>query len=306
MLDGNIVAQQIVNGLVLGSIYGLIAIGYTMVYGIIGMINFAHGDVYMISAYLTAIFLALMQLLGLESITMALSLTLLLTMIITGIYGWIIERLAYRPLRYAARLAPLISAIGMSLILQNFVRLAQGARSQGIPALIEGHFIFELGTYQIQISYIQSLIMLVALSSMILLSTLIKRTTLGRIMRATQQDMSMAYMLGININRIIPIVFVMGAVMAAIAGVMVSLNYGSFDFSIGFVVGIKAFTAAVLGGIGSLTGAMLGGILLGMAESLFSGFIDVDYKDVFAFSILILVLIFKPSGLLGTPEVEKV
>lgn len=306
MISGGIIAEQLVNGLVLGCIYGLIAIGYTMVYGIIGMINFAHGDVYMVSAYLTAIFFALIQFIGIDSVALNLTLTLIFTMFITGLYGWTIERLAYRPLRYAARLAPLISAIGMSVILQNYVRLSQSARSQGIPVLIEKDFVFHIGHQQVQISMLRIAIILVSIISMILLSVLIKKSALGRAMRATQQDITMAHMLGININRIIPLVFVMGAVMAAIAGVMVTLNYGSFDFSIGFVIGIKAFTAAVLGGIGSLPGAMLGGLLLGMAESLFSGFVDVDYKDVFAFAILIIVLIFKPSGLLGTPEVEKV
>lgn len=306
MVSGGIIIEQLVNGLVLGCIYGLIAIGYTMVYGIIGMINFAHGDVYMVSAYLTAIFFALLQFVGIDSIALNLTLTLIFTMFITGLYGLTIERLAYRPLRYAARLAPLISAIGMSVILQNYVRLSQSARSQGIPVLIEKDFSFHFGQQAVQISMLRIAIILVSIISMVLLSILIKKSALGRAMRATQQDITMAHMLGININRIIPLVFVMGAVMAAIAGVMVTLNYGSFDFSIGFVIGIKAFTAAVLGGIGSLPGAMLGGILLGMAESLFSGFIDVDYKDVFAFAILILVLIFKPSGLLGTPEVEKV
>jgi branched-chain amino acid transport system permease protein len=306
MISGGIITEQLVNGLVLGCIYGLIAIGYTMVYGIIGMINFAHGDVYMVSAYLTAIFFALIQFIGIDSVALNLTLTLTFTMFITGLYGWTIERLAYRPLRYAARLAPLISAIGMSVILQNYVRLSQSARSQGIPVLIEKDFVFHIGHQQVQISMLRIAIILVSIISMILLSVLIKKSALGRAMRATQQDITMAHMLGININRIIPLVFVMGAVMAAIAGVMVTLNYGSFDFSIGFVIGIKAFTAAVLGGIGSLPGAMLGGILLGMAESLFSGFVDVDYKDVFAFAILIIVLIFKPSGLLGTPEVEKV
>lgn len=305
-MDWAILGQQLVNGLVLGSIYGLIAIGYTMVYGIIGMINFAHGEVYMISAYLTAIFLALFHFLGIDSIVISIFLTLVLTVIITGLYGWSIERFAYKPLRGSIRLAPLISAIGMSLFLQNYVRISQGARSQGVPSLIHGQFRLGGAENFVQISHIQLTIILVSLISMVALTVLIKRSMLGKAMRATQQDLKMAAILGINTDRIIPMVFVIGAVMAAIAGTLVSLNYGSFDFHIGFIIGIKAFTAAVLGGIGSLTGAMLGGLILGLAESLFSGYVDVDYKDVFAFSVLILVLIFKPSGLLGTPEVEKV
>tara|TARA_R110002110_G_scaffold400317_2_gene616714 strand:- start:72700 stop:73617 length:918 start_codon:yes stop_codon:yes gene_type:complete len=305
-MDWIVLGQQLINGLVLGSIYGLIAIGYTMVYGIIGMINFAHGDVYMISAYLAAIFLALLGVLGITAIPLALALTLILTLAVTALYGWTIERVAYKPLRGSSRLAPLISAIGMSLLLQNYVRVGQGARSQGIPALIDGHWRLGSENHFLQISQVQLLIIITTIISMVLLTLLISKTKLGRAMRATQQDMTMANVLGIPVDKIIPSVFVIGAIMAAIAGILVSLNYGSFNFHIGFVVGIKAFTAAVLGGIGSLPGAMLGGLILGMAESLFSGYIDVDYKDVFAFAVLILVLIFKPSGLLGSPEVEKV
>lgn len=305
-MDWTVTGQQLVNGLVLGSIYGLIAIGYTMVYGIIGMINFAHGEVYMISAYITAITIAVLALFGLEQIFLVLTITFIIAVFITACYGWTIERLAYRPLRGSTRLAPLISAIGMSLFLQNYVRVAQGARSQGIPAILHGHWRIGSEQHFMQISHVQAFIILTALMSMVVLSVVIRRTQLGRMMRATQQDLPMAAILGVPTNKIISLVFIIGAGMAAIAGVLVSLNYGSFNFHIGFIIGIKAFTAAVLGGIGSLTGAMLGGILLGLAESLFAGFIDVDYKDVFAFSILIFILIFKPSGLLGTPEVEKV
>lgn len=305
-MEWHIIGQQIVNGLVLGFVYGLIAIGYTMVYGIIGMINFAHGDVYMISAYLTAIFLALFLGSGAIPAIAALALTLLVTVLITGAYGWIIEKIAYRPLRGSTRLAPLISAIGMSLILQNFVQLSQGASIQGIPTLLTG--VARLGDDEkfVQISHIQILILAVASAAMIALTLVIKKTNLGRACRATQQDRTMAAMLGINTDRVISSVFIIGAVLAAVAGVLVSLNYGSFDFFIGFVTGIKAFTAAVLGGIGSMPGAMLGGVILGLSESLFSGFVNSDYKDVFSFALLILVLVFKPSGLLGRAEAEKV
>lgn len=305
-MDWAILGQQMVNGLVLGSIYGLIAIGYTMVYGIIGLINFAHGDVYMISAYLAAICLATLGVLGITYVPIALCITFVVTLFITALYGWTIERVAYKPLRHSSRLAPLISAIGMSLLLQNYVRVGQGARSQGIPVIFHDYWRFGTESHFVQISFVQLIIILTTLISMVLLTFLITKTKLGQAMRATQQDMSMSNILGIPVDRIIPTVFIIGAMMAAIAGILVSLNYGSFNFFIGFVVGIKAFTAAVLGGIGSLPGAMLGGLVLGLAESLFAGFIDVDYKDVFAFSVLILVLIFKPSGLLGTPEVEKV
>ncbi|MBF0296674.1 MAG: branched-chain amino acid ABC transporter permease LivH [Magnetococcales bacterium] len=307
-MTGHIFAQQAVNGLVLGSVYGLIAVGYTMVYGIIGMINFAHGEIYMIAAYLTAIFLAGLTLLGLQSPPLAILLVLAATIACTALYGWSVERIAYRPLRHANRLAPLISAIGISLILQNYVRLSQGARTQGIPSILDGGFhLFASGPDAfVRLTHAQLLIVVTAIISMFLLHFFIARTAMGRACRAVQQDRVMASLLGVNTDRVIAIVFVLGAGMAAVAGVLVTLNYGSFDFFIGFVAGIKAFTAAVLGGIGSLPGAMLGGVVLGLAESFFSGFVNTDYKDVFAFSLLVLVLIFKPSGLLGVPEVEKV
>jgi len=303
MFDWNYLAQQLINGLTLGSIYGLIAIGYSLVYGIIGMINFAHGDVYMISAYLTAIALAICSLFGIHSVIASLFITMFFAMSITGLYGWAIERIAYRPLRHSTRLAPLISAIGMSIVLEEFVRISQGARNQAVPMLIKGQWHIDSLTL---ISTIQMMIIAATIISVFFLSIIINKTSIGRAMRATQQDLLMAEILGIPANKIIPLVFVIGSVMAAIAGSLVSLNYGSFNYAIGFIIGIKAFTSAVLGGIGSLPGAMLGGLLLGMAESLYTGFFESDYKDVFAFSLLILVLILKPSGLLGTADVEKV
>ena len=282
-----ILLQQLVNGLILGSIYGLIAIGYTMVYGIIGMINFAHGEIYMISAYLFAIFLALAGLFGVTSLPVALLITLVFTIIITGVYGFAVERIAYRPLRGSSRLAPLISAIGMSLVLQNYVQLAQGARDQALPPLYTGVFRFGTEREFVQITHIQLFIIVVTVISMVALHLLINHTSLGRACRATQQDRTMANLLGINTDRVISLVFVIGASMAAVAG-------------------IKAFTAAVLGGIGSIPGAMLGGIILGLSESLFAGLVNTDYKDVFAFALLVGVLVFRPTGILGRPEVEKI
>lgn len=308
-MDFHIFAQQLVNGLTLGMIYGLIAVGYTMVYGVIGMINFAHGEVYMVSAYITGITLSLLAYLGVASVAPLLIATLVIVMSITGVYGWVIERVAYRPLRGSPKLAPLISAIGVSLFLQAYVQISQGPNTKGIKPLLAGAFRFWTGTGEdqfFQITYIQTLIVTVALASMAALAYFIGFTRLGRACRATQQDPKMATLLGINTNRIISMVFVIGAVSASVAGLLVTVNYGSFDFYIGFVVGVKAFTAAVLGGIGSLPGALLGGVLLGMLESIFSGYVSTDYKDVFAFSVLITVLIFKPSGLLGRPTVEKV
>lgn len=277
-----------------------------MVYGIIGMINFAHGDIYMVAAYVAAIVMAVLLALGFSSTFLVVSAALVVAMFVAATYGWAIERVAYKPLRGSDRLAPVISAIGISLILQNYVQLSQGARLQGVPTLIEGSLSFGQGENIVQISYTQFLIVVIAFISMLALSALINRTSLGRACRATQQDMVMASILGVDVDRTIASVFAIGAAMAAVAGVLVTMNYGTFDFYIGFVTGIKAFTAAVLGGIGSLPGAMLGGIFLGLSESLFSGLINTDYKDVFAFSVLVLVLIFRPHGLLGRPEVEKV
>ncbi|HEY8331997.1 MAG TPA: branched-chain amino acid ABC transporter permease LivH, partial [Pseudomonas sp.] len=299
-MDG-IFLQQLINGLTLGAVYGLIAIGYTMVYGIIGMINFAHGEVYMISAYLSAIGLALLSFFGLESFPLLIFATLLFTVCVTGLYGWVIERIAYKPLRNSTRLAPLISAIGISLILQNYVQISQGARQQGVPTLLDGAFRVAIGEGFLQISYTKVFILIAAFAGMAVLTWVIRYTKLGRMCRATQQDRKMAQILGIDTDRVISAVFVIGAAMAALAGVLITMNYGTFDFYAGFVIGIKAFTAAVLGGIGSLPGAMLGGLLLGVAEAQFSGLVNTDYKDVFSFSLLVLILIFRPQGLLGRP-----
>ena len=304
-MDG-IFLQQLINGLTLGSVYGLIAIGYTMVYGIIGMINFAHGEVYMISAYLAAISLALLAYFGIESFPLLILGTLIFTVVVTGIYGWVIERVAYKPLRNSTRLAPLISAIGISLILQNYAQISQGAKQQGVPTLLAGAWKVDIGTGFVQLTYTKIFILVAAFAGMALLTYIIKYTKLGRMCRATQQDRKMASILGINTDRVISYVFVIGAAMAALAGVLITMNYGTFDFYAGFVIGIKAFTAAVLGGIGSLPGAVIGGLLIGLIETLWSAYFSIDYKDVAAFSILAITLIFLPQGLLGRPEVEKV
>jgi len=299
--------QQLINGLTLGSIYGLIAIGYTMVYGIIGMINFAHGEIYMIGAFISIIALLVLGWAGVSYVPLALALVLLTTMLFTAIYGWTVERLAYRPLRGSFRLAPLISAIGMSIFLQNYVQILQGAREKPMPPLVEGGFtVFESGGFAVRLSYLQLLIILLTLALMAGFTALIATTSLGRAQRACAQDMRMAALLGIDVDRVISTTFVMGAALAAVAGLMVTLYYGVVDFFIGFLAGVKAFTAAVLGGIGSLPGAMLGGILIGLIEAFWSGYFSVEYKDVSVFVVLILVLVFRPTGLLGQPELEKV
>jgi len=299
--------QQLINGLTLGSIYGLIAIGYTMVYGIIGMINFAHGEIYMIGAFISIITLLVLGLAGVSYVPLALVLVLLTTMLFTAIYGWMVERVAYRPLRGSHRLAPLISAIGMSIFLQNYVQILQGARGKPVPPLILGGFtVYQSDGFDVRLSYLQLLIMLVTLGLMAGFTTVIATTSLGRAQRACEQDLQMAALLGVDVDRVISTTFVMGAALAAVAGFMVTLYYGVIDFFIGFLAGVKAFTAAVLGGIGSLPGAMLGGILIGLIEAFWSGYFSVEYKDVSVFVVLILVLVLRPTGLLGRPELEKV
>jgi len=299
--------QQIINGLTLGSIYGLIALGYTMVYGIIGMINFAHGDVYMVAAMITVTVLTLLAATGITAVPLALLLTLGVVILFTAIYGWTVERVAYRPLRGSSRLAPLISAIGMSIFLQNLVQLTQGARVKPIPDLLPGGFeLATFGSFSVHLAYTQILIIVTTVVLLALFTWLITGTSLGRQQRACEQDQTMTSLLGINVDRTISLTFMMGAALAAVAGVLVTVYYGVVDFKIGFVAGIKAFTAAVLGGIGSLPGAMLGGLIIGMIESFWSAYLSPEYKDVATFSILILVLMFRPSELLGRPEVEKV
>ena len=303
----NYFLQQLVNGVSLGAVYGLIALGYTMVYGIIGMINFAHGDIYMVGAFIALIFLTLLSALGITSLPIALALVLLVTMAITALYGWTVERVAYRPLRTAPRLAPLISAIGVSIVLQNYVQLAQGARVKVLPPLITGSVtVSSSDAFNVTISALQIVIVVVTIALMVGFTWIIQTTPLGRSMRATEQDMTMAALVGVDVDRTISATFVIGAGLAAVAGLLVTLYYGVIDFYLGFVAGIKAFTAAVLGGIGSLPGAMLGGLLIGVIEALWSGYFSIAYKDVAVFAILILVLILKPSGLLGRPALEKV
>ncbi len=299
--------QQLINGLTLGSIYGLIAIGYTMVYGIIGMINFAHGDIFMVGAFIALIaFLALVAI-GVTAVPLALLIVLLAAMALAALYGWTVERLAYRPLRGSFRLAPLISAIGMSIVLQNYMQVAQGARVKPLPPLVTGaHTLIEHDGFSVQISNIQVIIVAITVALMAVFSWLVSRTRLGREMRACEQDLKMVSLLGVNTDRTIALTFVIGAALASVAGLMYLLYYGVIDFYMGFVAGVKAFTAAVLGGIGSLPGAMLGGLLIGLIETFWSAYFTIEYKDVAAFSVLVLVLIFLPTGILGRPEVEKV
>ena len=301
------VLQQAINGVTLGMIYGLIAVGYTMVYGIIGMINFAHGDIFMIGAFLSLMSFLGLASLGVTAVPLALALTLLFAAALAALYGWTVERIAYRPLRGSFRLAPLISAIGMSITLQNFVQVSQGARVKPMDALIPGGFqLMERDGFTVLLSWMQIAIVVTTLSVLAVFTWLVTRTPLGRRMRACEQDLKMASLLGIDIDRTISLTFIVGAALAAVAGLMFLLYYGVIDFFIGFIAGVKAFTAAVLGGIGSLPGAVLGGLLIGLIEVFWAGIFGGAYKDVAAFGILIVVLIFRPTGLLGRAEVEKV
>ncbi|WP_274626919.1 branched-chain amino acid ABC transporter permease [Arvimicrobium flavum] len=295
--------QQLVNGLTLGSIYGLIAIGYTMVYGIIGMINFAHGDIFMVGAFIALIvFLILLSLFYSVPVAVALLIMMIVAMLMTSLYNWVIEKIAYRPLRGSFRLAPLITAIGMSIALSNFVQVTQGPRNKPIPPMVSQ--VYTVGG--ISISLKQIIIVVVTAALLAVFWYLVNRTALGRAQRACEQDRKMAALLGVDVDRTISITFIMGASLAAVAGTLFLMYYGVVAFSDGFVPGVKAFTAAVLGGIGSIPGAVIGGLLIGFIESMWSAYFSIDYKDVAAFSILAIVLIFLPSGILGRPEVEKV
>lgn len=301
--------QQVINGVTLGAIYGLIAIGYTMVFGIVGMVNFAHGDVFMVSAFIALMFfLILTTWLGISSVAIAILLVMVITMALTSVWGWVIERIAYRPMRGSFRLAPLISAVGVSIFLSNFVQVAQGARNKPVPPMIsEVIVLFEKDDgYSVVLSHKQIIIMLATLTLLALFTYVVRKTPLGRSQRACEQDRTMATLLGINVDRTISLTFVIGAALAAVAGAMFLMYYGVVGFADGFVPGVKAFAAAVLGGIGSLPGAVLGGLIIGLIETFWSAYFSIEYKDVAAFSILAIVLVFMPSGLLGRPEVEKV
>jgi len=299
--------QQLINGIVLGSIYGLIAIGYTMVYGIIGMINFAHGDVFMTGGFIAMISFLVLISFGVTSIPLVLLLVLLIAMATTALYGWTIERVAYRPLRHSFRIAPMLSAIGMSFVLSNFAQVSQGAKVKPVPPIVPGVFtLLDRNGFSVQLSYVQIIVVLTTIILLAIFTFIISRTRLGRDMRACEQDQTMAALLGVDTNRTISMTFVIGAALAAVAGIMYLLYYGLVDFFMGFVAGVKAFTAAVLGGIGSLPGAVLGGLSIGLIETFWSAYFSIEYKDVAAFSILIVVLIFLPTGILGRPEVEKV
>lgn len=295
--------ELFLGGLTRGSIYALIALGYTMVYGIIELINFAHGEIYMIGAFTALIVASVLTMLGFNQLAI-LALAGAAAVIWSAAYGYTIEKIAYKPLRKAPRLSPLISAIGMSIFLQNYVLLAQTSNFLSFPSLVPDFEFWE--PYSHIIGSAELAIIGVSIVVMVLLTLLIKFTRIGKAMRATAQDKSMAMLVGINVNNVISFTFVLGSSLAAVGGVLIASHVGQINFYIGFIAGIKAFTAAVLGGIGSIPGAVLGSLILGWTESFATGYISSDYEDVFAFSLLVLILIFKPSGILGRNTTQKV
>ncbi len=295
--------ELLFSGLSRGAIYALIALGYTMVYGIIGLINFAHGEIYMIGAFTSFIIATILTILGFPALAIIV-LAGLAAVIWSASYGYTIEKIAYKPLRHAPRLSALISAIGMSMFLQNYVLLAQTSDFLPFPQLIPDFAFMEPIAHIVGSS--DMVILVVTTVVMICLTILIKYTRIGKAMRATSQDRTMAMLVGINVNRIISVTFIIGSSLAAIGGMLVASHIGQINFYIGFIAGIKAFTAAVLGGIGSIPGAVLGSVVLGLTESFATGYISSDYEDVFAFSLLVLILIFKPSGILGKVDTQKV
>ncbi|AQS42187.1 MAG: Branched-chain amino acid transporter protein [Candidatus Tokpelaia hoelldobleri] len=298
--------QQLINSLSLGAIYGLIAIGYTMVYGILGMINFAHGDVFMVGAFTAMIAFMVLALYPVLPVAAALLTVLVVTTVLTSVWSWSLERIAYRPLRGSFRLAPLITAIGMSIAIQNFVSVFQGPRPKSMPDVIAGKW--QIPGLDVTIQHKQFLVVAVTVLLLAAFSWIVARTSLGRAQRACSQDRKMTSLVGINVNRTISTTFIMGGMLAGIAGTVYVFYYPSnISYMDGFIPGIKAFTAAVLGGIGSLPGAVIGGLLIALIEVLWGSYTNYpEYKDVAAFAVLIVVLIFMPSGILGRPEVEKV
>ena len=302
-MDVDYFIEMFLGGLTRGSIYAMIALGYTMVYGIIELINFAHGEIYMIGAFTGLIVVGILTLAGWNTVAI-LVIASLAAVIWSASYGWTMEKIAYKPLRKAPRLSALISAIGMSLFLQNYVLLAQTSDFLPFPNLIPDFEFLEPIQHIVRAS--ELLIYITTAIVMVLLTLLIKFTRMGKAMRATSQDREMAMLVGVDVDKVISTTFVIGSGTAALGGILIASHIGQINFYIGFIAGIKAFVAAVLGGIGSMPGAVLGSLVLGWTESFFTGYISSDYEDVFAFLFLVLILIFRPSGLLGRKETDKV
>ncbi|MCK5541974.1 MAG: branched-chain amino acid ABC transporter permease LivH [Desulfobacterales bacterium] len=295
--------ELFLGGLTRGSIYALIAVGYTMVYGIIELINFAHGEIYMIGSYTALIVASVLGLYGYNQVVIVI-LAFVFAIAYSCAYGFTVEKIAYLPLRNAPRLSALISAIGMSLFLQNYVMLAQTPEYLPFPELIPELAIWE--PYAHIITAPEMIIIVTTVIVTALLGMLIKFTRMGKAMRASSQDKIMSALVGINVNKVVSTTFIVGSATAAIGGVLIASHVGQINFFIGFLAGIKAFVAAVLGGIGSIPGAVLGSLVLGWTESFFTGYFWSEYEDVCAFTFLVLILIFRPSGILGRKETKKV
>ncbi len=295
--------ELFLGGLTRGSIYALIALGYTMVYGIIQLINFAHGEIYMLGAFTALIVAGILSMLGWNQIAI-LVIASIVAVVYSAAYGFTIEKIAYKPLRQAPRLSALISAIGMSMFLQYYVLLAQTSNYMPFPNLIPDFKFLEPVEHIVRSSEI--VIYVTTTIVMVLLTVLIKFTKIGKAMRATAQDRNMAMLVGVDVNKVISMTFIVGSATAALGGVLIASHTGQINYYIGFIAGIKAFVAAVLGGIGSMPGAVLGSLVLGMSESFFTGYISSDYEDVFAFLFLVFTLIFRPSGILGRSDTDKV
>ena len=293
--------QQLVNGLTIGMIYALIALGYTMVYGIAQLINFAHGEIFMVGAYIGLLIYSVLHPVA-ESSWMVIPI-FAATMLLTALLGYMIERFAYRPLRDAPRLAPLITAIGISFVLQNAVMLIAGPSDKSFPAMMALH---KFSISHVTLTNLQILIAAVSIFLMVGLHLFVKYTQVGKAMRALADDRQAASLMGIDANFVIAVAFLIGSALAGAGGVMFGMYYNTINFHDGYLAGMKAFTAAVMGGIGNIPGAMLGGVLLGVFEGLAAGYISSQWKNVFAFLILILILLFRPTGLLGARVVKKV
>ncbi len=299
----DVLLQQVLNGLILGSLYAMVALGYTMVYGILELINFAHGEIVMLGAMVAVTVLAVLAALGVP-VPLALLSALAAAVAVCVSTGVLVERVAYRPLRNAPRLAPLITAIGVSIVLQNLAMIVWGRQYLSFPPVLDIQIYEVAGA---TVTNVQILIVAVAAVTMGGLLVLVQRTRLGRAMRATAQNREVAGLMGVDVNRVIAATFAVGSALAAVAGLLIAAYYGIAHYNMGFILGLKAFSAAVLGGIGNIPGALLGGLLLGVIESLGAGyigdltggFLGSHYQDIFAFFILILVLVFRPSGLLG-------
>ena len=296
--------QQLLNGLTIGMVYALIALGYTMVYGVLGLINFAHGEVFMVGGYLALTAAGLTASMGL-GLPLWASIVFLFpfSMLGASILGAGIEKVAYRPLRNSPKLAALISSIGVSLVLQNAVMLIYGSKEQNMPEVLP---YWQMDIAGVTFSLIQGIIFVTSVSLMVFLTYFIKNTAIGKAMRAAAENAEAASLVGISVDRVIQATFVIGSALAAVGGTLFAMNYGSLNFHDGYLAGLKAFTAAVFGGIGSIPGAMIGGILLGVFEGFGAGYVSSAWKDVFAFVLLVALLLFRPSGILGENISEKV